>query len=127
MDHKDFDAWIQGYLKAWGSNQEADIAALFSVDATYLTQAFREPWQGREAIVKKWLERADLSDKLEDKWSFEYHWWAIESDTGVLEGVTQYPNRGGGEIYHNTWVVRLDAEGRCREFKEFWVRKPEEQ
>ena len=27
--------------------------------------------------------------------------------------------------YSNLWVVRLDAEGRCTEFTEWWMRHPD--
>jgi uncharacterized protein (TIGR02246 family) len=48
MDKSLFETWVQGYIQAWETNDPGDIAALFTEDATYLTQAFREPWKGRE-------------------------------------------------------------------------------
>jgi len=45
MSRDDFENWVQGYLKAWKTNQRNDIEALFTEDATYLTQAFRQPWR----------------------------------------------------------------------------------
>jgi ketosteroid isomerase-like protein len=116
-----FEKWIQNYQKAWKSNDKADIQALFTEDATYLTQAFREPWTGRETIVKEWIGRADWSNEPKDLWSFEYKWLAIEGDIGVVDGITNYPERD--EIYQNVWTIRLAEDGRCREFREYWIRK----
>jgi hypothetical protein len=121
VDRKDFDKWVKGYLGAWKSNNEEDIAALFREDASYLTQAFREPWKGRENIVKEWIDRADWEGKPEDKWTFNYGWLAIEGDTGVLDGTTDYSGRN--EIFKNIWIIRLSEDGRCREFIEYWVKK----
>ena len=121
MIHKKFDEWVQGYLKAWKTNTKEDIAALFTEDATYLTQAFREPWAGRETIVKEWIGRADWANEPQDQWTFDYHWLAIEGDTGILEGLTTYSGRG--EIFTNIWAIRLNDYGRCREFREYWIRK----
>jgi hypothetical protein len=117
----DFDTWVQGYLTAWKSNDVKDIEALFSTDATYLTQAFREPWAGRETIVKEWIGRADWANEPKDKWTFEYEWLAVEGDTGVLGGLTDYSGRG--EMFKNIWIIELDQEGRCTKFVEYWVKK----
>jgi ketosteroid isomerase-like protein len=120
MQRKDFEQWVQGYLKAWSSNSPADIEALFTEDATYLTQAFREPWRGRAVIVKNWMQRTDD----QGSWEFAYEIVAAEGDLGVLEGVTTYTQPADG-VYKNIWFIRLDADGRCREFKEFWIQKEE--
>jgi hypothetical protein len=112
-----FDHWVQEYLDAWKTNKPDAIAALFTEEATYLTQAFREPWSGREAIVKGWIERAPW----QGKWSFDYRWWAVEGSVGVLEGITTYHSQGAQ--YSNIWVIRLERNGRCSEFREQWVRK----
>lgn len=112
-----FEAWVQGYLNAWRTNARADIEALFTEDATYLTQAFRQPWAGRASIVEGWLSRAGF----QGNWDFDYHWVAIQGDIGVLEGVTTYHD--DNEAYANIWTVKLAADGRCCEFREFWVRR----
>jgi hypothetical protein len=121
VEREDFENWVQGYLKAWKTNQRKDIEALFTEDATYLTQAFREPWKGRETIVSGWLERGEW----QGEWSFDHHWMAVEGKIGVLEGVTTYHTQG--TAYNNIWVIVLDEGGRCREFREQWVQRPEDE
>lgn len=115
-----FENWVQGYVKAWKTNTREDIEALFTEDATYLTQAFREPWRGRAAIVDGWLGRADT----QGEWNFEHRWLAIEGNTGVLEGLTTYYTYN--TAYANIWTIVLTEDGRCREFREYWIQKPEE-
>lgn len=117
MKREDFETWVQGYLMAWKTNERKDIEALFTEEATYLTQAFREPWRGRETIVSGWLERAGW----QGKWDFDYMWVALEGNVGVLEGVTTYHTQG--TAYSNIWVIVLEEDGRCREFRETWVKK----
>jgi hypothetical protein len=29
------------------------------------------------------------------------------------------------ELFYNCWVIRFDAEGRCREFTEWYIKRPE--
>jgi hypothetical protein len=75
----------------------------------------------REHIVKEWIGRADWEGKPEDKWVFEYEWLAIDGDAGVLDGLTDYSGRN--EMFKNIWIIRLNEDGRCREFIEYWVKK----
>ena len=53
------EAWVDGYVRAWNSNDPAAIGALFSEDAAYYTEPYRAPWRGREEIVRQWLDRKD--------------------------------------------------------------------
>ena len=40
-------AWVDGYVRAWNSNDPAAIGALFTEDAAYHTEPYGEPWRGR--------------------------------------------------------------------------------
>lgn len=117
MAKETLERWLAGYLKAWLSNDPADIAALFIEDAEYYTAPFRQPWAGREAIVAGWIGRDDQPGN----WDFEHEWLAVEGDTGVLRGLTSYKEPQA--IYSNIWLIRLNADGRCREFREWWVKR----
>ncbi len=113
------EKWTAAYVEAWTSNDPAQIAALFSEDARYLTNPGSEPRVGRADIVAGWLE--DLDDP--DTWSFE--WWIVREDPGfvVIEGRTKYPAE---RDYLNLWIVRLDDEGRATEFTEWYMPRPHE-
>lgn len=113
------EKWTAAYVEAWTSNDPAQIAALFSEDARYLTNPDSEPRVGRADIVAGWLE--DLDDP--DTWSFE--WWIVREDAGfvVIEGRTKYPAE---RDYLNLWIVRLDDEGRATEFTEWYMPRPHE-
>jgi hypothetical protein len=50
-------AWIDGYVRAWNSNDPADIRALFTQEAAYYTEPYGPPWEGRDEIVHQWLDR----------------------------------------------------------------------
>jgi hypothetical protein len=51
--------WSDGCTQAWNSNHPAAIGALFTHDAASSTAPYRPPWQGRDEIVRRWLERKD--------------------------------------------------------------------
>jgi uncharacterized protein (TIGR02246 family) len=112
-------AWIDGYVRAWNSNDPADIRALFTPDAAYYTEPYGPPWEGRDEIVRQWLDRKDEPGQVQ----FTWHPLAVTSEVAVIQGEVAYPSEG--RTYSNLWVIRLDAEGRCNEFTEWWMRHPQ--
>jgi uncharacterized protein (TIGR02246 family) len=112
-------AWVDGYVRAWNSNDPAEIGALFGQDAAYYTEPYQPPWRGREEIVRQWLEHRDEPGQTEFRWQPV----AVTPEVAVVQGETVYhtPPR----TYSNLWVIRLDADGRCAEFTEWWMRHPD--
>jgi hypothetical protein len=124
MEQAELQRWLDEYVDAWKSYDEAAIGALFSEDASYRYH----PWDdaadtvhGREAIVAAWLgERDDPG-----AWTAEYQPWAIDGDRAVAVGVSRYLDADGAveREYHNVFLCRFDAEGHCREFTEVFIRR----
>ncbi len=122
MSRADFEQWLGRYRAAWTTDDPNQIAALFTEDATYSPRPFSKPWEGREAIVAKWVERGDSKEP----WQFESELVAVEGDTGVVKGLTTYPAHDdqAEDAYSNLWVIRLETDGRARSFAEWWVQRP---
>ncbi len=118
MSKADVEKWLQGYVKAWKSNNPQDIAKLFTEDAYYSTGPFDDPWLGQEAIIDGWV---GLDDRPSD-WSFEYEVVAADGELGVMQGTTVYKSAG---TFSNIWLIRLAKDGRCKDFREWFVRKAE--
>jgi uncharacterized protein (TIGR02246 family) len=121
MDQSAVERWIDGYIKAWGSNDREEIGALFTDDARYYTAPHREPWTGRQGIVDGWLDRKDE----QGEWKFQYEVEAIADDVAFVRGRTDYPN-DDPSVYSNLWVIRLTEDGRCSEFTEWWMEAQED-
>lgn len=107
--------WIASYERAWRSNAAAEIGALFTDDALYLTAPFRDPWQGRQEIVDGWLDRKDEPGT----WTFSWQPLVETPELAIATGVTAYDDPV--QAYSNLWVIRLAEDGRCREFTEWWM------
>jgi uncharacterized protein (TIGR02246 family) len=123
MDLEGLEDWTRRYVEAWRDNDPEGIGALFSEDARYYTHPYRDPWQGRDAIVKGWTANPDPPGS----WTAEYRALAVTGDTGVIRGHTEYM-RGDGSVekeYANIFVVEFEPRGLCTEFTEFFVKKPE--
>jgi ketosteroid isomerase-like protein len=114
-------AWLDRYVEAWRSGDEAQIADLFSDDATYRYNPYDEPVSGRREIIKSWL-----GDGEPDVFDAQYHVLAINGDLAVAHGESIYYDKTRTNVanrYDNIFVLRFDEDGRCREFTE-WFMEP---
>lgn len=118
VDRGDVERWVERYIRAWTSNDPAEIADLFTEDARYYTAPHREPWRGRDGIVAGWLDRKDEPGT----WSFRYEVLAVAGDLGFVRGWTESTEEPDCS---NLWVITLDDQGRCSEFVEWWMETEE--
>ena len=126
MDRESFQRWLDDYVKAWETYDEDVIGGLFSEDAEYRWHPWDEGSEmavGRSAIVAAWLDDRDEPGS----WSAEYRPFAVEGDDAVAVGVSRYVSEDGSldREYHNVFLCRFDGEGRCREFTELFMRRPD--
>lgn len=116
VNANDVSGWVEGYRRAWESNDPADIGGLFTEDARYFTAPFRAPWRGRDDIVARWIEDKDEPGDTE----FRYEVIAVCDSIGFVRGWTRYltpPPRD----YSNLWVIQLAEDGRASEFTEWFM------
>ena len=132
MDADAVTAWLDAYLAAWKSYDREQIGALFSDDVKYRFHPYDEPVEGREAVVESWLgegEHEGAPGRDEDgTYDASYRPIAVEGDVAVAIGSSSYTRGPDGpidEIYDNCFVMRFDDAGRCREFTEWYVKRPQ--
>jgi ketosteroid isomerase-like protein len=113
VDRANVEGWIQAYVRAWGSNDPAEIAALFTEDARHFTAPYRQPWVGTQRIVEGWLGRRDE----QGTWAFRLGDVTVAGDVAFARGVTTYEDNE----YWNLWEIRLEGDGRASEFVEWWM------
>ncbi len=131
MDRAGAQAWLDRYVAAWLSYDADDIGALFTDDIAYRYHPSDNPIVGREAVVASWLGESD-SDGASTRdapgtYSARYTPVAVDDDVVVATGTSSYSERPDGPIvrtYDNCFVMRFDSEGRCREFTEYYNRRP---
>ena len=131
MDLASAQSWLNRYVDAWLSYNRDDVAALFSEDITYRYHPYDDPIVGRDAVVASWLGE-DASDDASTRdapgtYEAEYSPVAIDGDTVVATGTSRYREAPDGPVvrtYENCFVMRFDDEGRCRDFTEYYLRRP---
>jgi ketosteroid isomerase-like protein len=123
MDRNHFAIWLDAYVEAWRSNDSATITRLFSDTARYFYGPYAEPVVGRAAIAADWLKNPDPPGT----WQASYTPLAIDGDVFVATGESVYFEPDGTTLrtkYSNIFVCRFDADGRCSEFREWFMEAP---
>jgi ketosteroid isomerase-like protein len=131
VDHAGAQAWLDSYVAAWLSYDADEIRALFAEDIAYRYHPYEEPIVGREAVVASWLGESDFDGAstrdAPGTYAARYAPIAVDDDVVVATGTSRYSERPDGPIvrtYDNCFVMRFDDEGRCREFTEYYIRRP---
>jgi hypothetical protein len=120
LDREAVMGWVARYERAWRSPGTGALAELYAADAAYRMSPFEEPAVGLAEIAALW-EREWVGP--DERFEMASEVVAVEGDTGVVRVTVSY---GTGAEYRDLWVIRLDAEGRCRAFEEwpFWPGQP---
>jgi hypothetical protein len=127
MDESGVERWLAGYVEAWRSYDPEAIGRLFAEDALYRYHPWDEPApshvRGRDAIVASWLEDEDASGS----WGAEYRPWLVHGDRAVAVGTSRYIAADGSveSEYSNVFFLVFDHDGRCREFSEIYMKRPD--
>jgi hypothetical protein len=126
VDEAAVTRWLTDYIAAWKSYDAAMIGELFTEDAEYRWH----PWdesddvaRGREAIVTSWLDDQDAPGS----WEAEYRPWAVDGNRAVAVGLSRYlaTDDAPETVYHNVFLLRFDDDGRCAEFTDVYMRRPD--
>jgi hypothetical protein len=131
VDHADAQSWLDRYVAAWLSYDPNDIAALFTEDVVYRYHPYDDPLVGRETVVASWLGESDSEDAstrdAPGTYAARYEPVAVDGDVVVATGTSSYRETPDGpvvRVYDNCYIMRFDAEGRCREFTEYYIKRP---
>lgn len=106
------DDWATRYFLAWRTNDRTVVESLFSEDATYSYGPFRPPAQGRDEIVRRWIENAprhavtSAHEVIAVNGDTAVIHWTVSFDTTTMDGVL---------------IVTFDERGQCREHREWYA------
>ncbi|MCD6016287.1 MAG: SgcJ/EcaC family oxidoreductase [Solirubrobacterales bacterium] len=131
MDRGDVERWLDDYVSAWKSYDRDQIAGLFAEDVEYRYHPHDKPVRGRDSVVAAWRGEGDFpgesSRDEEGIYDGSYRAVAVDGDLAVAVGTSTYTDGPGGsvaEVYDNCFLIRFAADGRCREFTEWFMKRP---
>jgi len=130
---EDVNRWLGGYIEAWKSYDREQVEALFAEDISYRYHPYDDPIEGRAAVVASWLEAGESSDasSRDEPGTYDafYRCVAADGDMAVAVGSSSYRDSPDGpvvRVYDNCFVMRFADDGRCREFTEWFMKRPDE-
>jgi ketosteroid isomerase-like protein len=131
VTREDVNRWLGDYVKAWKTYDRERIAALFAEDISYRYHPYGDAIVGRDAVVASWLGEGDQDEasSRDEPGTYDafYRVVAVDGDMAVAIGSSTYYSEPGGpvdRIYDNCFVMRFSSDGRCREFTEWFMKRP---
>jgi hypothetical protein len=133
VTREDVNRWLGDYIEAWKTYDRDRIETLFAYDISYRYHPHDEPIVGRDAVVASWLgeDEPQGASSRDEPGTYDavYRVVAVDGDMAVAIGSSTYYSEPGGavdRVYDNCFVMRFDSEGRCREFTEWFMKRPNE-
>jgi ketosteroid isomerase-like protein len=115
----ELDGWLDLYGRAWERQDVEAFVACFTDDAVYCWGPFGEPLRGAEEI----RERTTAAVTAQSNIAFRHEplavtpdgrgisWWAVAFDVPATDGHVEL---------EGIFLVTLNDECRCTEFREWW-------
>ena len=130
MEKANVSRWLDDYVQAWKSYDRDAIGALFSDDVSYRFPPTTSPSAAARRSSPPGSAKARRRAHLRDDpgtYDAGYLPVAVDGDAAVATGRSTYYAGSDGsvrKIYDNCFVMRFDADGRCREFTEWYMKRP---
>ncbi len=118
MDRTRFENWLDAYKHAWEDRDPEAAADLFVADANYYETPFEAPARGRDGIRDYRSDATRYQEGIE----FSYEILATTENAGIAHWHTEFTRLIADSTVEldGIFVVELDADGRCAEFREWW-------
>jgi SnoaL-like domain len=114
-------AWFDRFGRAWEQRDADQAAALFSDDGSYRDGPFEEPLIGPAALRAHWSQLPAPRPGI----TFTHELIAAMDDGGVAHWHGSYSRASDDVLVEldGILLVTLDEDGRCREFREWSLRR----
>jgi uncharacterized protein (TIGR02246 family) len=108
--------WAERYARAWEQADDEAVGALFTDDATYRSDPFREPHRGRDAIRAYWRGVTSSQSNV----AVDVGRIVVDGRRGVVEWWTQMDSDGTPVTLPGALILDFDDSGRCRALREYF-------
>jgi SnoaL-like protein len=108
--------WAERYARAWEDADDEAAGALFTDNATYTSDPFREPHRGREAIRAYWREVTASQSNV----SVSMGRPVVEGRRAVVEWWTEMDNGGTPVTLPGALILQFDESGLCSALREYF-------
>jgi len=121
MNHKSFKKWLDALGRAWTMRDPKAAANLYCEDVLYYETPFSPPLKSKKEIERIW---EDVPRSQKDI-HFSYDILTVNNDLGIAHWKASFmklPSNKKVEL-DGIFVIKLDNDGLCKEFRQWWVVK----
>jgi hypothetical protein len=116
----DVRAWLEAYRRAWEA-ADADAAGdLFTEEATYRSNIYREPHRGRDGVRRYWRDVTRTQEDVRVAMGRPFG----DGARVAAEFWTTMRSEGAEITLAGCLLLDLDGDGLCRALREYWQVEP---
>jgi predicted SnoaL-like aldol condensation-catalyzing enzyme len=116
----DVASWLEAYRTAWEDKDPDAAAALFDERATYRSNIFEEPYEGREGVSRYWSEVTATQEDVRVRMGRPF----VDGDRVAAEFWTTMRNDGAEITLPGCLLLRFGDDGFCVALREYWHVEP---
>jgi len=116
-----FERWLDALGNAWINRDPRAAANLCANDVLYFETPFSNPLRSKAEVEKVWDEVPNSHKDVE----FTYEILTINENLCVAHWTASFTRISSGkrETWDGIYTVKLDKNGLCKEFHQWWVTK----
>lgn len=115
MDVANVGKWLDLFGQAWRDRNPQGAAELFTVDAVYRSDPFRQPLVGRTAIADYWARATGSQSAIQVRFGDPL----VQGDRVAVEWWSTVMKDGASTTDAGGLFLTFEAE-RCAELREYW-------
>jgi len=117
-----FERWLDALGKAWINRDPRAAANLCAKSVLYFETPFGNPLKSRAEVEKVWDEIPNSHKNIE----FTYEVLTISENLCIAHWTASFTRilSGKRETWDGIYSVKLNENGLCSEFHQWWVIKP---
>lgn len=110
------EEWIDGYRLAWEQRDPEAAAELFAVDATYRSNIFEAPHEGRAGVRAYWEDVTSSQSDVTVTMGRPF----VDGSRVAVEFWTRMGVAGEETTLPGCLLLEFDEQGLCRRLREYW-------
>ena len=109
-------SWLEAYRRAWEEADADAAAALFAEDATYRSNIFEDPYDGRDGVRRYWTEATSTQEDVRVLMGRPF----TDGVRVAAEFWTTMRNDGAEITLPGCLLLLFGDDGLCLALREYW-------
>lgn len=119
---KSLSKWLDDLGQAWINRNPKAAAEICAENVLYFENPFDKPLTSRKEVEEIWHEVPNYQKDIK----FSYEIISVNKQVGIAKWRASFTRLPSGirDTLDGIYLVKLDNDGLCKEFHQWWVVKP---